>query len=237
VLLGSDKAHLTDYSGDKSAWPLYMSIGNIHSNIRNKPSANCWILLAYIPIPVFNDQKSLHTSLQQRLFHQCLKVIVSSLKQAGTRGELFTDSLGHNRLCYPRVATYLADYPEQVLINAAAPLNLPVTTAGFHDLGNADPHPRRTKQWILSQISKLRDQVDPDDLARYLAEAKKVGLNAVDQPFWEELPGYEPDLVICPDILHGLFRMWRDHILKWVRYLVGVKELDCSTAALKHCSH
>jgi Plavaka transposase len=210
-----------------------MSIGNINSNVRNKPSTNCWILLAYIPIPVFNDPKDLHTSLQQRLFHQCLKVIVSSLKRAGDKGELFTDSLGNHRFCYPRVAAYLADYPEQVLINAAAPLNSPVTTAGFRDLGDAAPRPRRTKQWILSQISKLRDQVDPDDVAGYLGEAKKVGLNAVDQPFWEELPGYEPDLVTSPDILHGLFRMWRDHILKWVRYLVGVKELDRRIKALQ----
>jgi Plavaka transposase len=233
VLLGSDKAHLTDYSGDKSAWPVYMSIGNIHSSIRNKPSANCWILLAYIPIPLFNDHKDLHTSLQQRLFHQCLKVIVSSLKRAGERGELFTDSLGHSRLCFPRIAAYLADYPEQVLINVAAPLNSSVTTAGFHGLGDMTPHPRRTKRWILSKISELRNRVDPDDVTKYLVEAKKVGMNAVDQPFWEELPGYEPDLVICPDLLHGVFRMWRDHILSWVRYLVGVKELDRRIKALQ----
>jgi hypothetical protein len=233
VLLGSDKAHLTDYSGDKSAWPVYMSIGNIHSSIRNKPSVNCWILLAYIPIPRFNDHKDLHTSLQQRLFHQCLKVIVSSLKRAGERGELFTDSLGHSRLCFPRIAAYLADYPEQVLINAVAPLNSSVTTAGFHGLGDMTPHPRRTKRWILSKISELRDRVNPDDVTKYLVEAKKVGMNAVDQPFWEELPGYEPDLVICPDLLHGVFRMWRDHILKWVRYLVGVKELDHRIKALQ----
>jgi hypothetical protein len=95
------------------------------------------------------------------------------------------------------------------------------------------PHPRRTKRWILSKISELRDRVNPDDVTKYLVEAKKVGMNAVDQPFWEELPGYEPDLVICPDLLHGVFRMWRDHILKWVRYLVGVKELDHRIKALQ----
>ncbi len=27
--------------------------------------------------------------------------------------------------------------------------------------------------------------------------------------------------------------MWRDHVLKWVRYLVGVKELDCRIKALQ----
>jgi hypothetical protein len=95
------------------------------------------------------------------------------------------------------------------------------------------PHPRQTKKWILSQISKLHDQIDPDDVAKYLVEAKKVGMNTVDQPFWEDLPGYEPDLVICLDHLHGLFWMWRDHILKWVIYLIGVKELDNHIKALQ----
>jgi hypothetical protein len=210
-----------------------MSIGNIHSSIRNKPSANCWILLAYIPIPVFKDHRDLRTFLQQHLFHQCLKIVVSFLKRAGERGELFTDSLGHSRLGYPRIAAYLADYPEQVLINAAAPLNSSVTTAGFHGLGDITLHPRRTKRWILSKISELRDRVDPDNVTKYLVEAKKVGMNAVDQPFWEELLGYEPDLVICPDLLHGVFRIWRDHILNCVRYFVRVKELERRIKALQ----
>ncbi|KAF8425423.1 hypothetical protein BGX38DRAFT_1081430, partial [Terfezia claveryi] len=40
VLLASDQTHLTNFSGDKKLWPLYMSIGNIKSTIRNKPTMN-----------------------------------------------------------------------------------------------------------------------------------------------------------------------------------------------------
>jgi hypothetical protein len=56
VLLTSDKTHLTQFAGDKHAWPLYLSIGNIHSSIRNKPSNNAWKLIAYIPTAIFLDQ-------------------------------------------------------------------------------------------------------------------------------------------------------------------------------------
>ena len=228
MLLGSDKAHLTDHSGDKSAWPVYLSLGNIHSSVRNKPSAQCWVLIAYIPIPVFTDPKTtgLHTALQQHLFHQCLKIIVSSLEGAGKHGADFVDSLGDVRHCYPQIAAYLADYPEQIMINVTPSLSSPVTTAGFEGLGDSTPHPRRTKEWILSRIRILLDCVDPDDVVAYMDAAKKLGLSAVDQPFWQDLPGYRPDLVICPDILHGLFRMWRDHVLKWVQHLIGKPELD-----------
>lgn len=225
--MGSDKAHLTEHSGDKSAWPLYLSLGNIHSSVRNKPSTKCWILIAYIPIPVFIDENEKnHGALQQRLFHQCVKLILSSIKEPGEEGVLLCDSHGDVRRCYPRVAAYLADYPEQLLINCAAGLNSPVTTANFEDLGNATPNPRRTKEWILGRISQVCRKINPDNVTAYRIHAKKLDLNAVDQPFWADLPGYEPDLVACPDILHGLFRFWRDHVLKWIRNLVGVAELD-----------
>jgi Plavaka transposase len=151
---------------------------------------------------------------------------VQSLHEVGLNGRKFEDSVGDRRFCYTRIAAYLADYPEQVLINITPLLSSPVTTAGYHDLGDEKPHPRRTREWVLSRLRRLREQVDTNDVAAYMAAAKEMGLNAVDQPFWEDLPGYQPDLVICPDILHGLLRMWRDHILKWVRHLVGVRELD-----------
>jgi hypothetical protein len=212
---------------------LYLSLGNINSRIRNKPSHKCWILIAYIPIPTFIDPKSIHTALQQRLFHQCLKFVLRSIERAGKTGRLLRDSLGNRRLCYPRIAAYLADYPEQILINVAAGNNSPVTTARYHNLGDPKPHPRRTRGWILSRISEACQKVDPEDVNAYWTAAKELGLNAVDQPFWEDFPEYEPDLVICPDILHGLFRFWRDHILDWVQFLVGKQELDKRLAALQ----
>lgn len=203
-----------------------MSLGNISSDIRNKPSHRCWILIAYIPIPIFTDPKSVHTALHHRLFHQCLATVLNSLIVPGQEGIDLVDSRGDVRCCFPRVAAYLADYPEQLLINIAAQWNSPVTTAGFAHLGNSRARPRRTKQWILSRIDRACEQADPNDIAAYTAAAKEFGLNAVNEPFWRHLPGYQPELVLAPDNLHGLFRFWRDHILQWIIKLVGEEELD-----------
>ena len=42
------------------------------------------------------------------------------------------------------------------------------------------------------------------DITVYSKAAAEYGLNGVDKPFWEGLPGYQPELCVTPDILHGL---------------------------------
>ena len=50
VLFASDATHLTNFSGDGKLWPLYMSIGNIKSSIRNRPTSYAWVPVAILPI-------------------------------------------------------------------------------------------------------------------------------------------------------------------------------------------
>ena len=40
-----------NFWGDRKLWPIYMTLGNIYSSIRNKPSAHTWIPLVLLPIP------------------------------------------------------------------------------------------------------------------------------------------------------------------------------------------
>jgi hypothetical protein len=49
VILASDKTQLSNFSGDKSAWPVYLTIGNISKKLRRSPSSHANILLGYIP--------------------------------------------------------------------------------------------------------------------------------------------------------------------------------------------
>jgi hypothetical protein len=48
VIISSDKTQLTLFRG-KSAYPVYLTIGNIAKNVRSKPSRRAQVLLAYIP--------------------------------------------------------------------------------------------------------------------------------------------------------------------------------------------
>jgi hypothetical protein len=47
----SDQIHHTNYSGTKKEWPVYLSLGNIDSTIRSKPSNLASILVGLLPVP------------------------------------------------------------------------------------------------------------------------------------------------------------------------------------------
>jgi hypothetical protein len=233
VLLGSDTTHLTVFAGNKKAWPLYLSLGNIQASVRNKPSNRCWVLLAYLPIVDFDEPKPLQTPLKNRLFHQCLELVLAPLKESGVTGVSMTDSTGAERLCFPIIASYIADLPEQQLINVAASNQHPTTTASQKNYGSEEPHPPRTKEWIEDRIAEVSSAVDPSDVNAYCEAAKLKGLNGVAKPFWKDMPHYRPELCVSPDILHGLHRFWRDHVLQWALHLVGQKEFDARVKAIE----
>ncbi|KAI9435762.1 hypothetical protein H4582DRAFT_1763039, partial [Lactarius indigo] len=48
IILSSDKTQITLFR-NKSAYPLYMTIGNIPKEIRRRPSSRAYVLVAYLP--------------------------------------------------------------------------------------------------------------------------------------------------------------------------------------------
>ncbi len=51
IILSSDKTKLSQFRGDKTAWPVYMTIGNIAKETHRQPSTHSTILLGYLPVP------------------------------------------------------------------------------------------------------------------------------------------------------------------------------------------
>jgi hypothetical protein len=49
VILGSDATKLTVLCGSQTAWPVYLSIGNIHKDVRYKKAARSLMLLGFLP--------------------------------------------------------------------------------------------------------------------------------------------------------------------------------------------
>ncbi|PVF91627.1 hypothetical protein CPB86DRAFT_820337 [Serendipita vermifera] len=215
-------------------YSVYGRVWTQSSQARNSPKKKAWICIAYLPVVSFKDPKKIEGTLINRLFHQCMEVILRLLERAGLQGLNVTDSKGDIRSYYPCLAAYLADYPEQILVNAAASFNSPVTTASYTERDDPTATPPRTCEWILHQIMTACEEADPDNIAEYQDAAKKLGLNGVHRTFWSNLPGYQPDICIAPDILHGVLRFWRDTILKWTQALIGDTELDKHLRSLQH---
>ncbi|KAF8906956.1 hypothetical protein CPB84DRAFT_1658924, partial [Gymnopilus junonius] len=119
IIIATDKTQLTQFSGNKAAYPVYLTIGNIPKATRRKPSKHACILIAYLSVEKMdrsrmNDQQ--HRSLVQRLFHESMHIILKPFIKAGTDGVEMTSSDGSVRRVHPILTCYVADYPEQCLV-------------------------------------------------------------------------------------------------------------------------
>ncbi|CAA7269607.1 unnamed protein product [Cyclocybe aegerita] len=98
VIIATDKTQLTQFSGGKSAYPVYLTLGNIPKSIRQKPSKRACILLGYLPstskLKVSNLSKKNISIRNQQLFHEAMRIILEPLIEAGKKGVEMTGRNG-----------------------------------------------------------------------------------------------------------------------------------------------
>ena len=80
VICASDKTHLTNFSGDQHAWPLYLTIGNIRKDIRCTPKKRTWILVGLIPCPPKGAKNS------DEAWHSAVGTVLSPLRNLDITG-------------------------------------------------------------------------------------------------------------------------------------------------------
>ena len=68
IILGSDKTTVSVATGHNQYWPVYMSIGNIHNNVR-RAHRNGLVLLGFLAIPASKPLFSLQPYLIMIIMH------------------------------------------------------------------------------------------------------------------------------------------------------------------------
>ncbi|KAG7098335.1 hypothetical protein E1B28_000296 [Marasmius oreades] len=211
VILASDKTQLSTFSGDKSAWPVYLTIGNISASVRKKPSEGASVLIGYIPVSKLECFTSDVRSLQgYRLFHESMRILLASLVEAGDPIKGGLEMLcadGNVRKVYPLLAAYIADFPEQCLVVGCQERRCPKCLAKGDQLG--DPlhsvlrDPEKTLEALKESARGNRES------------AHRYGLRDI-TPFWRDLPLCNIFHCFTPDILHQLHKgVFKDHMTKW----------------------
>ncbi|THU98815.1 hypothetical protein K435DRAFT_795398 [Dendrothele bispora CBS 962.96] len=227
VIISSDKTQVTLFR-NKSAYPVYLTIGNLPKEIRSKPSQQGQVLLVYLPTDRLEHikNKSSRRRTVTNLFHACMRDLLAPLKKAGLEGIELKSGDGVVRRCHPILAVYVGDYPEQVLVTTGyygdcASCECPKDELGIYPC----PHPYRNFQAACDAADKL----GADD---WVTSCHNINVKPVQHPFWQDLPYTDIFRSITPDILHQLYQGVMKHLIAWLTDICGANEIDARSNLL-----
>ena len=224
IILSSDKTQLTLFRS-KSAYPVYLTIGNIRKDVRRKPSRCAQMLVGYIPTTRLEHMKN-QTGRRRalaNLFHGCMRAILGPIDSYGETGIAMRSADGVWRRCHPVLAAFVGDYPEQTLVTCTYSSRCPKCLVPPKRLGDFSTFPLRDPDVAL-EVYALAD----GDPTPFHTACRAADLKPVYHPFWETLPLSNIFLSITPDILHQLLQGVMKHVLSWVSKpsVFGSEEID-----------
>jgi hypothetical protein len=114
--------HLSNFPGDKKEWPVYMTIGNLSSKLRQMPSIHSVIMVALLGIPIKNrnipqkrldEQRHTNREVRNAVLAWVLQLLTCKQNPSTKRGYynvLCAD--GNFGRCKPILPVWFADCPE-----------------------------------------------------------------------------------------------------------------------------
>lgn len=223
VIVATDHTQLTVF-GNKTAYPLYMTIGNIPKNIRSKPSQRGQVLLAYLPSSKLSSitNKAAHQWMVANLFHACLQWLLSPLIDVRIEGIPMSNGIGTMCWVHPILTIYVGDYPKQVLVTGIKTCDCPKCDVLPMELGNLQaPSNPRDINAVLNALAKLAG-----NLWGFKEACKEVRIKPIIHLFWELLPFVNIFQAITLDILHQLLQGILKHLISWLIVAYGTMEID-----------
>lgn len=224
LIISSDKTQLTLFR-NCSAYPVYLTIGNLPKELRRKTSLHGQILVGYLPVTQFLGIKDddVRRRAQSNLFHMCLTDILEPLQDVARDGVILTSGDGVQRRCHPLLAVFVGDYPEQVLVTGTKYGLCPKGTLDRSRFGYQDKCKPRD---IATAIDALQTPRETDaQAANFVARCQATGVKPI-RTFWQDYPDSNIFQAIQPNILHQLYQGVVKHLIAWLRVAYGDKELD-----------
>ena len=223
LIISTDKTQVTMFR-NKSAYPVYLTLGNIPKAIRRKPSMRAQILLAYLPTTKLEHitNKAARRRAVTNLFHSCMDRVFAPLETAGVEGIIMSTGDGVKYRCHPIVAAYAADYQDQYLVAGTKSGECPKCDVPPDHLGCNDItlHPRDLKK------ARAALALADDNPTLFVRACVEAGIKPIYRPFWLRLPFLNIYRAITPDILHQILQGILRHLISWLKAIFGPNELD-----------
>jgi hypothetical protein len=200
-----------------------MSIGNIASELRTKISMESTVVVALIPVPpkadaaVSSKEKTQYKNRKTLILQEVIAGLVHCISGEDNLSFATVCPDGLARMCYPKVAAWIGDYPEHIKIQGLSSGVCFWCEVAKEGLGD----------WIDRPID--RDSVQYCQLyhERHLmgrATLQTKGVVPVYNPLWE-LQGplraiTNLSMLPKPDMLHTILLGLLDHCMGWVTKLL-----------------
>lgn len=127
-----------------------------------------------------------------------MKHMLGPLEHADREGVILVSGDGAARLCFPILASYVGDYPEQVLVSLTKSGRCPICPVSREAMGDEDSAlPPRNIQLVLDALNEIHN-----DPAAFHQACEHADIKAVPDAFWRDLPYTNIFELIAPDILH-----------------------------------
>ncbi|KAH8997704.1 hypothetical protein EDB86DRAFT_2803420 [Lactarius hatsudake] len=233
VIISSDKTQLTLFRG-KAAYPVYLTIGNVPKDIRQKPSRRAQMLIGYLPTARLEaiGNKSARRRALTNIFHFCMRNLLAPIASHGETGIAMMSGDGVWRQCHPIFAVFVGDYPEQVLVTCTFNGRCPKCVVHHNNLGDYSRSPLRDYD-KASEAFLLAD----GDVRTFHSACRETGLKPIFHPFWEALPLTDIFVSITPDILHQMLQGVMKHLVKWLKCAFGPAQIDTRCRSLPPNHH
>ncbi|KZP09744.1 hypothetical protein FIBSPDRAFT_963695 [Athelia psychrophila] len=211
IILGSDKTTVSVGTGHNEYWPVYMSIGNIHNNVRCAHRDGL-VLLGFLPIAKMDKAHAgsdAFRNFRRQLSHTCLAQMLKPLSKGFTTPEPMRCPDGHFRRAIYGAGPYIGDYPEQCMLTAIVQGWCPKCMAPYKDL----------EQDAISRTQKLANELaEFHELGELWA---KFGIVGDIVPFTADIARADINELISPDILHQLIKgTFKDHLVTWIEEII-----------------
>ena len=136
----SVQTHLSNFSGDKKAWPGYITLGNLPSTRRNSPGSMAVHLLALLPVPPKLSKSSSAEKHQRRINAETLQLLFQlsfePLQAVAREGVNIDCADGKVGWCFPILSAWIADHMENVALHGVKSNSCPKCKVLQWELGN-----------------------------------------------------------------------------------------------------